>query len=242
MKTCRRGNSIFWGLFFIAGAGLIVAKEMGYLAGITLMNLVIAFFLLPIIIKSIVRINFFGVLFPIAVLGIMFASELGITKFVPVPILTIAIMLSIGLSLIFGRHNKLKEKWHDIHVHNHENFKNVINTEDEDVVTFGVTLGSSIKYVNSKNLKQANLSCSFGALKVYLDNTVLSKEGATISLDASFSAIQIYMPREWNAVVGIDSILSGVEEKPKNYHKEKDAKEVKLVGKASFSGIEIIYV
>jgi len=215
MKKCNaKSKSLFWGFFFISGAGLIVARSMGYLAGITLMNLVIAFLLLPIILKSVVRIEFFGILVPIAILGIMFAKELDIVRFVPWPILGVAVFLSIGLTLIFGRHNKIKEKFTHIGVHKHEEFDDVIDADDEDVVNFGVTFGSSIKYVNSKDLKQANFSASFGELIVYLDNAVINKDGAIINIDASFSGVQIYVPREWNVIVSVDSFLAGVEEKP----------------------------
>ena len=37
---------------------------------------------------------------------------------------------------------------------NNENFSEIINTQDNDVVNVGVQFGSSIKYVNSKNLKK----------------------------------------------------------------------------------------
>ena len=234
-----KGKNLFWGLFFIVAAGLIVVNQLGYLAGITTLNLVITILLIPIILKSIIRVNFFGIFFSVAVLGILFADELGINTFVPVPILTVALFLSVGLSLVFGKHNKYIEKFRNIHVHD-EHFGEVINTEDDDVVNFNVTLGSSIKYVNAKNLKQANLSCSFGALKVYLDNSTISEEGAVINLDISFSGVEIYMPKEWKVLNGIESKLSGIEEKYKRHGEE--IANVKLVGKASFSGIEIIYV
>lgn len=233
-----KGKNLFWGLFFIAAAGLIVMNQLGYLAGITTLNLVITIFLIPIILKSAIRLNFFGIFFPLSVLGIIFANELGIIGFVPIPILTTALFLSIGFSIIFGKHNRCIESWHNIH--NEENFGEVVNTQDDDIVNFGVKFGSSIKYVNAKNLKQANFSCSFGALKVYLDNAKISPEGAVINLDISFSGIEIYMPKEWKVLNGIDATLSGVEEKYKR-HAEETA-TVKLTGKASFSGIEIIYV
>jgi predicted membrane protein len=234
-----KSRNLFWGLFFVAGAGLVIANGLGYLTGITLFNLIIVFFMIPIILKSIIHINFFGIFFPLAILAILFANTLGISNFVPFPVLAVALFLSIGFSLIFGRHSKYMEKWHNIRIHN-EHFDRVVNTEDEDVVNFGVTLGSSIKYVNSKKLKQANLSCSFGALIVYFDNTTISEEGAEISIDVSFSGVELYMPREWRVINEIESVFSGIEEKHKKDREE--TANVKLTGKASFSGIEIIYV
>ena len=234
-----KNKNIFWGLFFIVIAGLIVVKQSGYLAGVTTLNLVVTLFLIPIILKSCIRLNFAGIFFPISILGILFAEELGITNFVPFPILITALFLSIGFSMLFGKH----EKWREGHfctIGNTEGFEEVVDTEDDDVVNFRVTFGDSIKYVNAKNLKQANLSCSFGALKVYFDNATVSPEGAVINVDMSFSGVELYIPREWKVINGIEATLAGVEEKYKRNGDETVT--VKLAGRAQFSGIEIIYV
>ena len=238
-----KSKNLFWGLFFIVAAGLVVVNQLGYLAGITTLNLVITILLIPIILKSIIKANFFGIFFSMALLGILFASELGITTFVPIPILVTALFLSIGFSIMFGRHNKCAEQWHTgsfCNSFNEENFGEVVDTEDDDNVNFGVKFGSSIKYVNAKNLKRANFSCYFGALKVYLDSAVISPDGAEINLDVSFSGVEIYVPREWKVINGIEATLSGVEEKYKRNGEETST--LKLIGKSSFSGIEIIYV
>ena len=238
-----KGKNIFWGLFFIVAAGVVVVNQLGYLAGITTFNLVISILLIPVMLKSIIKTNFFGIFFSIALLGILFAEQLGITNFVPVPILITAFFLSIGFSIMFGKHNRCVESWHSSGFHdsnNEENFGEVVNTEDDDIINFGVRFGSSIKYVNTKNLKKANFSCSFGALKVYFDNTELSPEGAEINFDVSFSGVEIYVPREWKVINGIEATLSGVETKYKRNAEETAT--VKLIGRANFSGIEIIYV
>jgi len=234
-----KGKNIFWGLFFIVAAGLIVVNQMGYLAGITTLNLVLTILLIPIILKSILSLNFAGVFFPVALLGILFADNLGINDFVPVPILIVAAFLSLGFSLVFSKQIKVKLGAFTIDGHD-EHFDQVVNTEDEDNVSLGVKFGSSIKYVNSKNLKQANFSCSFGALKIYLDNATISPEGAVINLDISFSGVEMYVPKEWKVINGIDATLAGVEEKYKRNGEETAT--IKLAGKASFSGIEIIYI
>ena len=54
---------IFWGLFLvIAGIALIVSK-LGYFAGVNLFSLVATVFLVAIIIKSVFKMNFSGILF-----------------------------------------------------------------------------------------------------------------------------------------------------------------------------------
>ena len=231
------GKNVFWGLFFIAAAGLVAVHQLGYLAGITTLNLVITIFLIPILLKSIMKINFFGIFFSIAVFGILFADQLGISDFVPVHILIVATFLSIGFTLVFS-------KWASINwvigIHNEEGLGEVVDTEDEEVVEFGVKLGSSIKYVNSKNLKQAKLTCSFGELQVYFDNTTVSEEGAVISVDVSFGELRMYIPKEWKVINGISATLAGVEEK--NKRNGEETATVKLTGRVNMGEVEIIYV
>ena len=230
MKT----KNVFWGLFFIAAAGVIVLNQLGFLTGITLPVLVVSLLLLPIIVVSCARLTFTGIFFPLAVLGILFAEPLGIQNLVPWPILIVALFATIGFSIIFGHHKKF------VHVIHHEGFDEVINTEDEDVVNFKVSFGSSIKYINSKNLKQANISCSFGALQLYLDTATISEEGAVINLDVSFSGVEIYVPRDWKIINGIQTTLAGVDEKYNRY--THDGPTITLKGNASLAGVEIIYV
>jgi len=238
-----KSKNLFWGLFFIAAAGLIVVNQLGYLAGITTFKVAITIFLIPIIIRSSLKLNFFGIFFGMGLLGILFSRHLGINNFVPFPILLTALFLSIGFSMIFGKHTRHIENCNNNcfnNTENNENFEEVVNTEDADTINFGVKFGSSIKYVNAKNLKQANFSCSFGALKVYFDNATISPEGAEINFDISFSGVELYIPREWKVINGIEATLAGVEEKYKR--NEKEIATVKLTGKANFSGVEIIYV
>jgi len=233
-----KGKNVFWGLFFIVAAGVIVAHQLGYMAGITTLNLILTILIIPIILKSITSVNFFGIFFPLALLGILFAEQLGITEFVPVPILIIALFISLGLSLIFSKFVNYKVGIFNI---NAEDFEEIVDMEDEETVKFGVKFGSSIKYINSQNLKQANLSSSFGELVVYFDNTTINEKGAVINVDVSFGAITMYIPKEWKVINGISATLAGVEEHRKRQVDNITA-TIKLAGRASFAGVEIIYI
>jgi len=238
MKT----KNIFWGLFFIAGAGLITARAMVHLAGITLTNLVIAFFLLPILVKSLLKLNFFGILMPLAIFGILFANELHITEFVPWPILIVAFLLSIGLSLIFGSFSKWEKRFKVGKSCCSDEYEEIVDVDDEDVVKYGVSFGSSVKYLNSKSLRRADISCSFGALALYFDRAVLYKGNAVINLDINFAGAEIFIPKEWNVIIGVDTFLGGIDEKRRSDKTDPDAPTLKITGDISFAGVDIIYI
>lgn len=236
MKT----RKTFWGLFFILAAVLIGVNQLGYLNGINVWTLLATIFLVPIIIKSATKLNFFGIFFGFAGLGIIYGDYLNIMPLGVWGLLLMALFLSIGFSIIFSdriirKSNKFRNTG------NPENFASVINSPDESEIDFSVNFSSSIKYINTKEFKKANLSCSFGALKVYFDNAELSENGAEIKLDISFGGVELFIPKKWRVVNELNVNLAGVEEKNASMPLE-GGPAVRLTGDIRLSGIEIIYV
>ena len=235
MKT---SSKIFWGLFFIIGGASFIVNELDLFYEFDLVNFLFTILLSAIIIKSVFKFNFFGILFPIALLCIIHAEPLGIEAITPGPVLVAAVLGSIGLTILFhkpnGRKcltgNKIKE----------EGFDEVVNSPDSNTVDFHVSLGSSIKYVNSDNLEKATFSCTLGALKVYFDNSTISKDGAVIRIDASLAGVELYVPKSWNIINDVQATLGAVEEKNRHYGTEGPV--VTLTGNIQLGAIDIIYI
>ncbi len=223
-------KKIFLGLFFIMIAVLILLNQMGYLINMSIFKLLITVFAGAWFIRGIIRKNFFGIFMPLAILGTIYASELQITNFSPMPILLIALFLSIGFSIMF------KKRYF---CHQHRGFERVINEEDDEEVNVENKFSSSVKYINSDNLKKVNLYSSFGAMKVYFDNAKIEKD-LTINLDISFSGVELYIPKEYKIINKADVSLGGIDEKNKRDVISK--KTITITGKVSFAGVEIIYV
>lgn len=230
----------FLGLFFIVAAILVIANQFGYLTGLNIFTLMATIFLVGIMIKSATHLNFAGVLFPFAFLGIIFAKPLGIENLVPWPILIAALFGSIGLSLIFSK--SIKKTHSNYKCENNcdkEHFEQIIDTPDESTVSCKVNFGSAIKYVNTQDFRKGFFECSFGAMKIYFDNANINEEQAEIHLDVSFSGVELYIPKSWNIVDNVSTSLAGIEYTGKS---STPTKTVTLNGKVSFSGITIIYV
>lgn len=230
----------FWGLFFIVAACLVIVNQLGYLTGFNIFTLIASVFLVAIIIQSATHLNFAGILFPFAILGIMFAEPLGIQNLVPWPILIAALFGTIGLSLIFSKSIK------DMHCHcnyegscNKEHFDEIIDSPDESTVSCKVNFGSAIKYVNTQNFQKGFFDCSFGAMKVYFDNAHIEEDQAEIYLDLSFGGVELYIPKNWDLVDNVSTSLAGIDYEGKP---STATKKVVLNGKISFGGVTIIYV
>jgi predicted membrane protein len=230
-------KEVFWGLLLIIAAVLIILNQFGFFAGISMFELVVTVFLAGIIIKSIQWFNFWGILFPLAFLGIIYADELKITDFTPWPILVTALLLSIGLSLIF---KKGHFGW-TYHSDAGSSFgSSVINDQDDKVVNCTTSFGENIKYVNTDQFERANIKCSFGETKVYFDNAKIPSGKADIYLDVSFGEAVLYIPRTWKVVNDIHVFLGDADNRNNNVGAE--APVVTIHGNVSFGDAKIIYV
>lgn len=227
---------VFWGVLFILAGIFMIISKLGYLPHMNVFSLLLTVFLVVVIIKSLPKLNFSGILFPIAFICIIYDKQLGITAITPWTVLIAALFGSIGLSMIF--HKKIK--WIN-HEYNSEDYKfEKIDIEDESCVRFTNSFGASIKYINTDSFEQADLSCSFGAMKVYFDNAVMSNQNAIVRINASFSGIELYIPKTWNVENKANVFLGAVEEKNRN--NPVITNSLTLVGDVKFAGVEIIYI
>lgn len=227
---------IFWGVLFILAGIFMVISKLGYFPDMNVFSLLLTVFLVVVIVKSVVRLNFSGILFPIAFICIIYDKELGITAITPWTVILAALLGSIGFSMIFHKHIN----WIH-HKHNHEDYKfEKIDIEDESNIVFKNSFGASMKYINTDKFEQANFNCSFGAMKVYFDNATMSSENAIVRIDASFSGIELYIPKTWKVDDKTNVFLGSIGEK--NRSNEITTNTLTLVGDVSFSGVEIIYV
>ena len=234
-----KSKNVFWGIYLILAAAILVFAQLNWFEGRELLKIAAFILITPIMVKSAWHLMFAGVFFPLAIVIIV----LNITSLSVWVILLSALLLTIGFHLVFGNphfvHHFAVDCCSGDWEKDHEHFDTVVNSPDENIVNFGVNFGSSIKYINSEELKRANLRCSFGALKVYFDSAKLSSEGAEIYIDVSFGAMELYVPKTWKIMNNAHVSLSGVEEKGRY---ESNAIPVKLLGNVSFSGVEIIYI
>ena len=229
-------ESIFWGVLFILAGIFLIISKLGYFPDMNVFSLLLTVFLVVVIGKSLLHFNFVGVLFPIAFICIIYDKQLGLTSITPWTVLLAALFGSIGLSMIFHKHIK----WIN-HEHKHEDYKfEKIDIEDGSDVGFKTSFGASIKYINTDSFEQADFNCSFGAMKVYFDNAIMSNENAIVRINASFSGIELYIPKTWNVDNKTNVFLGDVSEKNRN--NQTTTNNLTLVGDISFSGVEIIYI
>ena len=229
-------RNIFWGILFVLGAiGLIVGK-MGFLSDVNPFSLAFSVILGAIIIDSLFRLNYAGILFPIAFLCIIYDNQLGITVLTPWTVLISAIFGSIGLSMIFPKKNKFFEKKSYWSLEEGEN----IRVEDEGNIKISSAFSGGTKYINTDKFVSADISCKYSGLEIYFDNAVMAEDKAVLRLDVSFSGLELYIPRSWNVENRTNVFLGGVENK--KYGDKVSTNTLILTGNIKLSGVEIHYI
>ena len=229
-------RNIFWGILFVLGAiGLVIGK-MGFLSDINPFSLGFSVILGAIIIDSLFRLNYAGILFPIAFLCIIYDKQLGITALTPWTVLIAALFGSIGLSMIFPKKNKFFKKSSSWSCEEGEK----INIEDEGNIKISAAFSGGTKFINTDKFASANISCKYSGLQVYFDNAVMAENTAVIKLDVAFSGLELYIPKNWNVENRTNVFLGGVENK--KYGDKVYTNTLILTGDVKLSGVEIHYI
>lgn len=226
-------DRIFWGIFFIAGALFVLISQLGLLGDIGVFSLLLTVLFVGCLIQSIYHRSISGGLFSIAFLCIIYAKPLGLEAITPWPVLGAALLGSIGASFLY--HPK---RWYSHH--HYVESEETVETIDQAQMQFNTSFGGSIKYVNSEDFQSTRLKCSFGSMKVYFDNAVIKGNEAVIDLDVSFAGVEIYLPKSWNVVNSAAVSFGGISEKNRNI--STGSPTVRLLGKVSFGGVDIVYV
>lgn len=249
MKRLRNKNW-FWGTFFILGGILLGASQLNLISyHLSFWSILATLFLAGALIESLIMWSIGGILFSLAFLGILYATPLGITQLVPWTILGIALLLWIGLSIIFHpRHRWQQQQWREWHHqaqvrrHHHGGYGNEVDEEtvsdDQAEVNIDSRMSSSVRYIQSNNLKQVNIYAYATGLKVYFDKTIVEGD-LTVNIDAHLSGVDLYFPHTWHVVNNMEAFLGGVSQEDDS---GGNPVTVYLNGNAALSGVNVHYL
>jgi predicted membrane protein len=180
------------------------------------------------------RVNFWGICFPLALLAILYDDVLGIEAFTPWTVLIAALFMSIGLTLIFPHKTNVQTAQSNAAAWEQ-------HTVYDDFARISAKFSETVKCVGSRNLQGVEITSSFAGLKLYFNNAQLASGQAVVNVNSRFSGIELYVPRGWQVVNNIRCTAAGLDERRfTNFAKTNAALIIK--GTASFSGITVIYV
>ncbi|WP_225046532.1 LiaF domain-containing protein [Lacticaseibacillus kribbianus] len=216
-------SRMFWGLFFLASAGVLVASKMGWLSfTIGFWPWLASLILGAAALKGLFDLSAPVVVFALAFLGMVWAKPLGIEPLVPWTLLGGATLLSIGLGLILAPLHKkrrphltiISKGGRKIEVGGGEQrFTDSASTTHDDQVDVAVRMGSAVRYIQSDNFEHASISVTMGDAKVYFDEAHITADHATIDIQGSMGDVSLYVPRDWRIESHLNAFIGDLEEK-----------------------------
>lgn len=202
----------FWGIFFIACALFVVLNQMGiwtYKLGFwaAIGTVIFAISLLDGLINRRITESVFSIAFILMI----FAQPLHITRLVPWTILLAAVLISIGLGIIF------RNRFHTV-VYANKKIKNFRDkreaitdhiftdtvTKDQGAhVVVDQTMSDSSRYIHSKDLETIDVNAKMSDVNLYLDNAQAAGETVVMNVNLTMTDLTIYLPLSWQVENGM---------------------------------------
>lgn len=227
----NRKRSI-WGLLLILLGVLIAVDKLGLIQNVSLFRMVFSVALGLMAIRHIVKLEFFGFFLPLAIIGILYDSQLNITAITPWTIIFIALLFSAGLNIMFKERKKsIKGRFAT---------ENISGYDNGSFIKLDVLFTESIKYLSNENFKELELDCNFSGVKLYFEDVILENGRGILEIDSNFSGVELYLPKEWTVENRLETIFSGVNEN--GIYQRDGVNTLILEGGLNFSGVEIYYI
>lgn len=233
----ENGKKVFWGVILILAAVYLIVSRIFPLPEIGLWSIILTIAFVAMIINGIRELNFYEILFGIALLLWHYDEFLGIEELTPWPIMGAALLASIGLSMIFKR--KKKMSW-SIGGSETSFGQTSESSCDGEHIRVENNFSSTIKYINSENFCSAELENNFGTLTVYFDNAVIQRGSAYVSVDDNFGTMNLYIPKEWRVVNDLSHSFGSVNEHGR--YEGSSSNTLYLRGDVDFASANIYYI
>lgn len=205
------------GLMFILLAIYLISSEMGYTPVISVGKVLVTAACLVIAVNSILSRSFIQMMLAFWLIFVVlkdyiagfFPEVSGISNWTAV---LVAMLLGIGLKFIFkGGSKKVAFTWSNENQRGFYDMDEDTASVSEDEVFLKNTFGSSGRYINSEEFKKGNFENAFGNMNIYMNNSVISPEGAEIVLEVSFGNLNLYLPAGCRVNLSDESLFGAVD-------------------------------
>lgn len=234
------------GILLIAYAAAIVLSAFGYTGKITLWQITLLIPLTIWAVRGVIRRSFAGAIFPLAILLVVFKEQLGLDKLSGWTIIFAAILLVIGLNMIFsGKRRRTTFGFEQNGCSNRNPHTSHVTETITAEPGMGKTLkldysfGTHVNYVHFDQFASGTIDHCFGSLTVYLERVNFAGREAELFVDNCFGSTTIYIPKEWQVVNHIENQFGSVKE-----HGRCEGtvdRVLHLTGDNSFGTVQIYY-
>lgn len=198
-------KSILWGIVFVLAGVYLLISQLGIVPQLPFFTVVFTVVFVYTAVQGIFKKSFTATLVSVALLGCVYDEYLNIEAITPWPLIIAAVLVGIGLDMIFKNvfHKKDTYKVNvnfcngSGHNGNCTNPGHIENIQDGEVVKVSNSFGAISKYINSGIFKEAKIKNSFGSCNVYFNNAIMKENRAMVKAQNSFGEINLYFPKTW---------------------------------------------
>ena len=221
IEVYQTRNKIFIGIVFILTAALIIADAVldatGIIPSIPIFKIALSIPCVMWAIKAILKCKVSNIVFPLSFILLLFEKEIGVyllgkgEDFISNWIVLLsALLLTIGLELIFG---DLSFKITNGHFVGSSINKN--------------SLGEGVKYIDCASFKYEVIRNNLGQFDIYFQNLDAYEGGGTIEIINKLGKTNVYLPDNWSIEA---NIISRLGESHVYGNGDPNGKIIKLIG------------
>lgn len=194
-------RNIFWGVFLVLMAVVVVAWQFTGFATLGFWSVLALVLVAAMLIESLISLNLGLSVFSLALGYLILQKPLGLPYINGWLLLLAAALAGIGLSILVrpGR-RRWKKEYHANIGHSSGNYisgGSLERNSDDNHPEISVSFNSTTCYLHSAALETGAFKASFGQLEVYFTDAKIAPQGADIYLDSSFGNIVLYVPFGW---------------------------------------------
>ena len=182
-------------------------SQMGLVPQLPFFTVVFTVLFVYTAVQGIFKKSFTMTLVSVALLGCVYDEYLKIEAITPWPLIIAALLVGIGLDLIFKNVFRKKNNYNtnvnfgNACGHNGNYAPHIENIQDGEFVKVSNSFGAISKYINSGIFKEAKIKNSFGSCNVYFNNAIMKENQASVKAQNSFGEINLYFPKTWRIEV-----------------------------------------
>ena len=209
-------------MMLILVAVYFMMAKLAILPKLPVFTVLFTLFFVYTAVHGIMKKSIFEPVMSVAFLGCIYAKPLGITAITPWILLGAALLIAIGLHVIF-KGNISVEVHNDLEKGGmHMTEENVIDrtreseagvqkqTDDGSHIYFSNSLNGSSKYIRSTNFTSAELENNLGSLNVYFDQAVITGGSASVHVENNLGETNLYFPANWRIATQAESCLGNI--------------------------------
>ncbi len=246
----RNGKrNILGGVLLILIAVALVMNGLGllpFLKGISVFKLLGTILFAYGCLDSFRHRHFVGGLLSLSIVAWIWEHELGIANITPFPLCLAAILVGLGLNMMFKGEKivsfsyKDGDEWRS---GSYDEMKEHMQREewvDGRHIVLENNFNSTSKYVNSDAFNSANFENNFGSANIYFTNAVMANNEAFIKVENNFGTTTLYFPRSWRLHTRED-VTFGALQVMGEANRDMDAPLVNVDVESNFGTVRIFF-